>query len=148
MTPDPTDAISKLLTKERLARGWSLSELAQHAAVSKAMISKIERGEASPTGGRREADLRLLHHKPRQGGGEVGHGQDPLADTHPLEHQRHRDRRVPHEHYPWVDHAAIALAAEDGSAGEHLIYDVGLADGRDVAGHAMAGGDRGGHPAR
>lgn len=49
MTPDPTDAISKLLKKERLARGWSLSELAQHAAVSKAMISKIERGEASPT---------------------------------------------------------------------------------------------------
>ena len=49
MTPDPTDAISAVLKKERLARGWSLAELAQHAAVSKAMISKIERGEASPT---------------------------------------------------------------------------------------------------
>jgi len=49
MAPDPTDAISALLRKERLARGWSLADLAQHSAVSKAMISKIERGEASPT---------------------------------------------------------------------------------------------------
>ena len=49
MTPDPTDAISTLLKKERLARGWSLADLAQHSEVSKAMISKIERGEASPT---------------------------------------------------------------------------------------------------
>lgn len=49
MPRDPTDAISALLRKERLARGWSLADLAQHSAVSKAMISKIERGEASPT---------------------------------------------------------------------------------------------------
>ncbi len=49
MATDPTDAISALLRKERLARSWSLADLAQHSAVSKAMISKIERGEASPT---------------------------------------------------------------------------------------------------
>ena len=48
MAPDPTDAISALLRKERLARGWSLADLAQHSAVSKAMISKIERSEAIP----------------------------------------------------------------------------------------------------
>lgn len=34
---------------ERNARGWSLSELAARAGVSKATISKIEREEVSPT---------------------------------------------------------------------------------------------------
>ncbi|MBB3950489.1 helix-turn-helix domain-containing protein [Aureimonas jatrophae] len=34
---------------ERENRGWSLTELAQRAAVSRAMIHKIERGESSPT---------------------------------------------------------------------------------------------------
>jgi transcriptional regulator with XRE-family HTH domain len=34
---------------ERGARAWSLADLAQHSGVSKAMISKVERGESSPT---------------------------------------------------------------------------------------------------
>jgi transcriptional regulator with XRE-family HTH domain len=34
---------------ERIARRWSLDELAGRAGVSKAMISKIERAETSPT---------------------------------------------------------------------------------------------------
>src|SRR3954451_10536276 len=34
---------------ERAARRWSLNDLAERAAVSKAMISKIERAEVSPT---------------------------------------------------------------------------------------------------
>jgi len=34
---------------EREARGWSLADLAQHSGVSRAMISRIERAEASPT---------------------------------------------------------------------------------------------------
>src|SRR5947209_20188899 len=34
---------------ERTVRRWSLDELAERAAVSKAMISKIERAEVSPT---------------------------------------------------------------------------------------------------
>lgn len=34
---------------ERETRGWSLSDLAQHSGVSRAMISKVERAEASPT---------------------------------------------------------------------------------------------------
>ena len=37
------------LKTEREARGWSIAELAQRSGVSKAMISKVERGEASPT---------------------------------------------------------------------------------------------------
>ncbi|CAH1670611.1 MULTISPECIES: XRE family transcriptional regulator [unclassified Chelatococcus] len=34
---------------ERESRGWSLTELAERASVSRAMIHKIERGESSPT---------------------------------------------------------------------------------------------------
>jgi transcriptional regulator with XRE-family HTH domain len=37
------------LRTEREARGWSLADLAQHSGVSRAMISRIERAEASPT---------------------------------------------------------------------------------------------------
>jgi len=47
--PDPTHAIAQRLKLERSARNWSLTELAERSGVSKAMISKIERGEASPT---------------------------------------------------------------------------------------------------
>ena len=46
---DPTPLIAARLRAERKARGWALDELAQRSGVSKAMISKIERGEASPT---------------------------------------------------------------------------------------------------
>ncbi|PLQ00632.1 helix-turn-helix domain-containing protein [Cupriavidus pauculus] len=46
---DPTTAISARVRIERESRGWSLAELADRSGVSKAMISKIERGEASPT---------------------------------------------------------------------------------------------------
>ncbi len=41
--------LSARLKAERDARGWSLAELAGRAGVSKAMISKLERGESSPT---------------------------------------------------------------------------------------------------
>jgi len=34
---------------ERESRGWSLTDLAERAAVSRAMIHKVERGESSPT---------------------------------------------------------------------------------------------------
>ena len=42
-------AIAERLRLERETRGWSLAELAQRSGVSKAMISKVERCEASPT---------------------------------------------------------------------------------------------------
>lgn len=42
-------ALAQRLKKEREDRGWSLAELAERSNVSKAMISKIERCEASPT---------------------------------------------------------------------------------------------------
>jgi transcriptional regulator with XRE-family HTH domain len=37
------------LRGERARRGWSIEELARRSGVSRAMISKIERGAASPT---------------------------------------------------------------------------------------------------
>jgi transcriptional regulator with XRE-family HTH domain len=41
--------IAARLHAERTGRGWSLEELAEQSGVSRAMISKVERGESSPT---------------------------------------------------------------------------------------------------
>src|SRR5258708_40120814 len=46
---DPTIAIARTLRAEREARGWTIADLAELSGVSKAMISKIARAEASPT---------------------------------------------------------------------------------------------------
>jgi len=46
---DPTRFISDRIRLERELRGWSLTELSKRSDVSKAMLSKIERVETSPT---------------------------------------------------------------------------------------------------
>jgi transcriptional regulator with XRE-family HTH domain len=46
---DPGARIAARLRLERDSRGWSLADLAERSGVSKAMISKIEREEVSPT---------------------------------------------------------------------------------------------------
>lgn len=46
---DAVESLPRRLNRERESRGWSLAKLAARSGVSKAMISKIERGEASPT---------------------------------------------------------------------------------------------------
>lgn len=46
---DSDQALAARLRSEREKRGWSLGALADRSGVSKAMISKIERNEASPT---------------------------------------------------------------------------------------------------
>ncbi|WDE03179.1 helix-turn-helix transcriptional regulator [Thalassomonas viridans] len=46
---DPSKDIALRIKYERESRGWSLAELAKRSDVSKAMISKIERQETSPT---------------------------------------------------------------------------------------------------
>jgi transcriptional regulator with XRE-family HTH domain len=48
-TDDPTPLIARRLRDERARRGWTLDALARRAGVSKAMLSKLERCEASPT---------------------------------------------------------------------------------------------------
>jgi len=42
-------ALSRRIRAERTERGWTLAELAERSGVSKAMLSRIERDEASPT---------------------------------------------------------------------------------------------------
>jgi transcriptional regulator with XRE-family HTH domain len=46
---DVTAALAARLKTEREGRGWSVAELAERSGVSRAMISKVERAEASPT---------------------------------------------------------------------------------------------------
>lgn len=46
---DPTPVIARRLRAERDQRQWTLDDLARHSGVSKAMLSKLERGAASPT---------------------------------------------------------------------------------------------------
>jgi transcriptional regulator with XRE-family HTH domain len=46
---DERDAFGERLRSERQGRGWSMDRLAEASRVSRAMISKIERGESSPT---------------------------------------------------------------------------------------------------
>jgi transcriptional regulator with XRE-family HTH domain len=41
--------IGARIRSERESRGWSLTELAERASVSRAMIYKVERGDSSPT---------------------------------------------------------------------------------------------------
>jgi len=45
----PESLIPRRVREERLQRRWTLEQLAERAGVSRAMISKIERGESSPT---------------------------------------------------------------------------------------------------
>jgi transcriptional regulator with XRE-family HTH domain len=49
LVDNPGPRIAARLRLERDSRGWSLAELAERSGVSKAMISKIEREEVSPT---------------------------------------------------------------------------------------------------
>lgn len=46
---DSGAALARRIADERAARSWSLAELARRSGVSRAMLSKIERCEASPT---------------------------------------------------------------------------------------------------
>lgn len=42
-------SIGNRIRIERESRGWSLTELAERASISRAMVHKVERGESSPT---------------------------------------------------------------------------------------------------
>ena len=46
---DAEAALARQIRLEREARNWSLADLAERSGVAKASISKIERGEMSPS---------------------------------------------------------------------------------------------------
>lgn len=48
-TTEVDERLAATLRSERERHGWPIAELAERSGVSKAMISKVERGEASPT---------------------------------------------------------------------------------------------------
>jgi transcriptional regulator with XRE-family HTH domain len=78
---DERDAFGKLLRGERRGRGWSMDRLAEASGVSRAMISKIERGESSPTAvllGKLSAALELSVSELLTGA-RLGDGQEPAA---------------------------------------------------------------------
>src|ERR1700737_2601739 len=43
------DRVAERVAEERRTRGWSVADLAQRSGVSRAMIAKIEQGDARPT---------------------------------------------------------------------------------------------------
>jgi transcriptional regulator with XRE-family HTH domain len=59
---DERGAFGERLRRERQSRDWTLDQLAAESGVSRAMISRVERGESSPTAvllGKLSAALRL-----------------------------------------------------------------------------------------
>ena len=78
---DERDAFGGRLRSERQGRGWSMDRLAEASGVSRAMISKIERGESSPTAvvlGKLSAALELSVSELLTGA-RLGDGQEPAA---------------------------------------------------------------------
>jgi transcriptional regulator with XRE-family HTH domain len=76
---DERDAFGERLRSERQGRGWSMDQLAEASGVSRAMISKIERGESSPTAvllGKLSAALELSVSELLTGA-RLGDGQEP-----------------------------------------------------------------------
>jgi transcriptional regulator with XRE-family HTH domain len=82
---DERDAFGERLRGERRGRSWSMDRLAAASGVSRAMISKIERGESSPTAvllGKLSAALELSVSELLTGA-RLGHGQEHSAPAEP-----------------------------------------------------------------
>ncbi|MER8836497.1 XRE family transcriptional regulator [Mesorhizobium sp. M0909] len=83
---DISSTIGRRIHTERVARSWSLAELAERSDVSKAMLSTIERGMTSPTAAllvRIAAAFgmtlsTLIARAELQGGGLLREGDQPL----------------------------------------------------------------------
>jgi len=72
------------LRGERRVRGWPIERLAAASGVSRAMISKIERGESSPTAvvlGKLSAALELSVSELLAGAAGDGHGTEMAGDA-------------------------------------------------------------------
>src|SRR6201996_8161609 len=78
-------SIARRIRLERDARNWSLAELPEKSGVAKASISKIERGEVSPSAGIL-VRLATAFDRSRAGGLQRGEGEKPrlsLTDDQP-----------------------------------------------------------------
>lgn len=94
---DLTQSLARRLRLEREARGWSLGGLAERSGVSKAMISKVERGEASPTAallgrlsGAFGVTLSVLLARAEAGGSRLARGAEQPLWTDPATGYRRR----------------------------------------------------------
>src|SRR5690242_14230180 len=79
---DAAAAFGERLRGERRARGWPIERLAAASGVSRAMISKIERGESSPTAvvlGKLSAALELSVSELLAPAGQASAGSDTGA---------------------------------------------------------------------
>jgi transcriptional regulator with XRE-family HTH domain len=84
---DERNAFGKRLRDERHRRGWSMEQLAAASGVSRAMISKIERGESSPTAvllGKLSAALELSVSELLTGA-RLGDGPEPATAEPPAD---------------------------------------------------------------
>ena len=101
----------------------------------------VEAGrQAGAAGGRREGDLRLLHHEPRQPGGQVGHRREPLAARTSARAPAPSPRRCRGRAPPaGRSRRRCPRRRARRRVASIAIHHVGLAHRRDVAGHADAG---------
>jgi transcriptional regulator with XRE-family HTH domain len=108
MVDEAGSRLAHTLRGERQLRGWSQHELAERAGVSKAMISKVERGEASPTAAvlvrlstAFELTLGTLFNKAEGASGRlVKHAQQPTwrdPESHYVRRQLFANATVPIE---------------------------------------------------
>lgn len=91
MATQVDERLAETLRAEREGRGWSIAALAERSGVSKAMISKVERGEASPTAallgrlsgalGRTLSELLAVAEAEAQSGDDDGRGARSGAGT-------------------------------------------------------------------
>jgi transcriptional regulator with XRE-family HTH domain len=85
-TPNIEAKLAEKLRSERETRGWTLADLAARSGVSRAMLSKIERREASPTAallGRLSAAFGLTVSQIFAGTQDQPAGQVARADQQP-----------------------------------------------------------------
>ncbi len=94
---DVTGPLAARLRTERETRGWSVAELAERSGVSRAMISKVERAEASPTAallgrlsGAFGLTLSALLARAEQASGRLARRADQPQWTDPETHYRRR----------------------------------------------------------
>ena len=87
MIEDTESRLAARLRAERDTRGWSLADLAARSGVSRAMLSKIERREASPTAallGRLSAAFGLTLSQLFASVEDSRHGQVSRLDQQPV----------------------------------------------------------------